>query len=113
MIMRKEFICCLLLMALTGCEPFDLERKAFPICAKPSADIGYSADRLDVTLFLENTVGDIGVVGWDPGDGSGRNRVGPRVTYNYQQAGTYTVTVVIVNSCDDTYKTLRRITVTN
>lgn len=103
----------LLLLTLMSCEPFDLERKVFPVCAKPAAGIGVTADRLDVTFFLENPAGDIGIVGWDPGDGKGVNRVGNRVTYNYAQAGTYTVSLVIVNQCDDKFTASRQITVRN
>jgi PKD repeat protein len=101
------------MLAMTACEPFDLTKKTFPVCAKPSADIGYTAGQLDVTFFLENPQGDIGVAGWDPGDGKGKNRVGARVTYNYDKAGTYTVTLVLANSCDDTFTTTRQITIRN
>jgi PKD repeat protein len=111
--MLKRSIFWLLVLTLTGCEPFDLERKNFPVCAKPSATIGFIIDELDVTFFLENAQGDIGIVGWDPGDGKGVNRIGTRVTYNYQKAGTYTVSIAIGNTCDDTYTTTRQITVSN
>lgn len=108
--MKKYLPLCLLLV-LTACEPFDLERKTFPTCVKPSAEIGVTSDRLDVTFFLNNPQGDIGVAGWDPGDGRGVNRVGNRVTYNYAQPGTYTVTLTLVNPCDDKFTTTTRITV--
>lgn len=111
--MFKRSFFVVLLFALTSCEPFDLERKAFPVCAKPSADIGVTIDQLDVTLFLVNPQGDIGVAGWDPGDGNGKNRVGTRVTYNYAKAGTYTVSLVLANQCDDRFTTTRQITVRN
>ncbi|QJW90794.1 PKD domain-containing protein [Spirosoma taeanense] len=111
--MGKLFIVGIILLALTGCEPYDLERKRFPVCSKPSAEIGVTIDRLDVTFFLFNPQGDITVAGWDPGDGKGKNRVGPRVTYNYEKAGTYIVTLVLVNACDDTFTTTRDITIRN
>ncbi|GAB3019188.1 PKD domain-containing protein [Spirosoma pulveris] len=111
--MLRRFSLLLLVLASVACEPFDLEKKNFPVCAKPSAGIGFTFDRLDVTFFLDNPQGDIGIVGWDPGDGKGKNRVGTRVTYNYEKAGIYTVTLVLVNSCDDTFTTTRQITVTN
>ena len=100
-------------MVLTGCEPFDLTKKNFPACVKPTADIGFTTDRLDVTLFLKDPQGDIGAVGWDPGDSKGKNRVGARVTYNYEKMGTYVVTMVLVNSCDDKFTKTAQITVTN
>jgi PKD repeat protein len=96
-----------------ACEPFDLTRKNFPVCATPSADIGIVADQLDVTFYLDNPQGDIGVVGWDPGDGKGVTRVGTRVTYNYEKAGTYTVSFVIVNACDDRITRTKQLTVRN
>jgi PKD repeat protein len=111
--MRYYCVYCLMLLVLTACEPFDLTKKNFPACIKPMADINYTVDRLDVTLFLDNPQGDIGAVGWDPGDGKGKNRVGARVTYNYEKAGTYTVTMTLVNSCDDKFVKTTQITVTN
>ena len=111
--MRQHLVYCLILLALTACEPFDLTKKNFPACTKPTADIGYTADRLDITLFLTNPQGDIGAVGWDAGDGKNKSRVGARVTYNYDKAGTYTVTMTLVNSCDDKFITTKQITVTN
>lgn len=111
--MLHRSFCCLLLLALTACEPFDLTQKNFPTCIKPTAEIGYTADRLDVTLFLKDQQGDITTVGWDPGDGKGKNRVGTRVTYNYEKAGKYTVSMVLVNACDDKFTKTAEITVTN
>lgn len=111
--MRHRLLYCLLLLVLTACEPFDLTKKNFPACLKPTADIGFTTDRLDITLFLVDPQGDIDVVGWDPGDGKGKNRVGKRVTYNYEKAGTYTVTMVLVNACDDKLTVTKQITVRN
>ncbi|WP_420147142.1 PKD domain-containing protein [Spirosoma sp.] len=109
--MLKRCLCLWILLAVAACESFDLERKNFPTCAKPSAGIGYTAGTLDVTFFLENPQGDIGAVGWDPGDGKGQSRVGTRVTYVYDKAGTYTVSLILGNSCDDKFTTTRQITV--
>lgn len=111
--MRKLVLYLSVWLATMACEPFDLPRKTFPVCDKPTAEVGYTADLLDVTFFLDNPQGDIGVVGWDPGDGKGKNRVGSRVTYNYDKAGTYTIKLVLVNACDDTFTTTRQITVHN
>lgn len=111
--MLKRFSLLLLLVALASCEPFDLAKKNFPVCIKPSAGISYTFDRLDVTFFLDNPQGDIDAVGWDPGDGKGKNRVGKRVTYNYDKAGTYTITLVLANACDDKFTTTKSITVSN
>ncbi|UHG89934.1 PKD domain-containing protein [Spirosoma oryzicola] len=111
--MRTWFIISFLSLTLLSCEPFDLKRKTFPTCAKPSATIGFTADRLDVTLFAENPQGDIGLIGWDFGDNKGVNRVGTRVAYNYEKAGTYVVTMTIANTCDDIFTTTYRITVRN
>ena len=111
--MRQCVVYCLLFTVLTGCEPLDLTKKNFTACVKPTADIGFATDRLDITLFLKDPQGDIGAVGWDPGDSKGKNRVGARVTYNYEKAGTYLVTMVLVNSCDDKFTKTAQITVTN
>lgn len=111
--MLKRSIYLLVLVTMMACEPFDLTKKTFPTCAKPSAGIGYTVGLLDVTFFLDNPQGDIGVVGWNPGDGKGKSRVGSRVTYIYDKAGTYTITLVLANSCDDNFTTTRQITVSN
>ncbi|RYC68113.1 MULTISPECIES: PKD domain-containing protein [Spirosoma] len=111
--MLKRFLFGFVLLGLAACEPFDLERKTFPVCAQPSAEIGVVVDQLDVTFFLDKPTGDITVAGWDPGDGRNIGRVGNRVTYNYAQPGTYTVTLVLVNSCDDKYVRTAQITVRN
>ena len=111
--MLKRCLCLWILLAAVACEPYDLSRKNFPVCAKPSAGIGYTAGTLDVTFFLENPQGDIGAIGWDPGDGKGQGRVGNRVTYSYDKEGTYTVSLVLANSCDDKFTTIRQITVRN
>ncbi|CCH54175.1 PKD domain containing protein [Fibrisoma limi BUZ 3] len=102
-----------MVLALTACEPFNLERKTFPTCVQPRADIGYTADLLDVTFFVENAQGDIGAVGWDFGDGKNRGRVGTRVTYSYDRPGDYTVTIVIANRCNDSFTATKKITVRN
>lgn len=109
--MLIRFLCWLGLVGLMACEPFDLERRTFPTCQKPSADIGATITGRDVTFFLQNPQGDIGTAGWDPGDGSGSARVGTRVTYSYANAGTYTVTLRIINLCDDQFSTTRTLTI--
>lgn len=111
--MLKRSIYLLVLLAMVACEPFDLAKKNFPVCAKPSAKIGYTIGQLDVTFFVDKPQGDIVVAGWDPGDGKGRSRVGTRVTYLYDQPGTYTITLVLVNACDDKFTVTRPITVRN
>lgn len=111
--MRRRFLYLLILLFTVACEPFDLAKKNFPVCVKPSAGIGYTAGQLDVTFFLQNPQGDIGVAGWDPGDGKGVTRVGTRVTYTYDKAGMYTITLVLANSCDDKVTISKQITVQN
>lgn len=111
--MLKRLICLFGLLAMMACEPFDLTKKNFPVCAKPSAEIGYTIGQLDVTFFVDKPQGDIRVAGWDPGDGKGKNRVGTRVTYLYDQPGTYTITLVLANECDDKFTVTRKITVRN
>ena len=111
--MLKWFVYLMLGLSLIACEPFDLTKKSFPVCTKPVANIGYTIGRLDVTFFLDNAQGDIGVVGWDPGDGAGKTRVGTRVTYTYAKPGTYTVVLTIGNACDDKFTTTREIKVSN
>lgn len=111
--MVKRLVLGWLLLGLMACEPFTLDRKTFPVCATPRADIGVTSDRLDVTFYLENPQGDFTIVGWDPGDGKGRNRIGPRVTYNYEQPGTYTITLTLVNGCDDKFTATQQITLYN
>lgn len=109
--MRKYGLYLGMLLVTLACEPFDLPKKNFPVCAKPYAEIGYTTGQLAVTFFLTNPQGDIGAVGWDPGDGKGVRRVGTRVTYTYDKAGTYLVSLVIANTCDDTFTATQQITV--
>lgn len=111
--MRNCYVFFLAVLLLTGCEPYDLERKTFPTCVKPSATIGVSGTGLDLAFFVDNPQGDIGLAGWDFGDNSGINRVGLRVIYNYARSGTYTVRLTLVNPCDDTFTITRQITVSN
>lgn len=111
--MLKRCLYLFILLVAVACEPFELTRKNFPVCAKPSAKIGYTVGTLDVTFFLDNPQGDIGAAGWDPGDGKGITRVGSRVAYVYDKAGRYTVTLTMANSCDDKVTVTQQITVSN
>jgi hypothetical protein len=109
-LMRKLYIFSLLVFScLQACEPFNLERHSFKTCEKPSAAIAYIADDLTVEFFLAEEKGEIGSVGWDLGDG--QNRVGKRFVYGYQKPGTYTVSILIANSCNDVVKVSKQITV--
>jgi PKD repeat protein len=110
--MLQRVIWFLLVALLAGCEPFDLDRKNFPVCTAPKAAIGVSKDRLDVTFFLQDPEGTIDIATWDPGDNKNVIRTGSRVTYNYEKAGMYTVKLVLVNACDDNYTISQEITVT-
>lgn len=92
-----------------ACEPYDLERFDFPKCQPPQAGIDYQQDLLDVQFSLADPSGDVGSVGWDLGDG--RTRVGNPVYHNYARPGTYTITMVIANGCDDVYRTSRTISI--
>ena len=110
--MRKLYVYFLLLTTgLQACEPFNLERKEFQVCEKPSAAIAYETDELTVEFFLNEEKGEIGSVGWDLGDG--QNRVGKRFVYGYKKPGTYTVAIVIANSCNDVFRTSKQIKVGN
>ncbi|RRA97671.1 PKD domain-containing protein [Larkinella rosea] len=110
--MIKVFIALVLIsLCCSACEPFDLDQKNFPICEKPEGSIGFSATKLEVTFYLENQKGDIGAVGWDLGDG--RNRSGTQFTAVYAKAGTYNVTMVLANQCDDKFTISRQVSVTN
>ncbi|MBC8151976.1 MAG: PKD domain-containing protein [Bacteroidetes bacterium] len=66
---------------------------------------------MEVVLFLENKQGDIGAVGWNQGDG--RYKTGERIKIAYNRSGTYTATVILANTCDDSFVTSRIISVTN
>ena len=48
-----------------------------------------------------------------PATAKAKVAVGSRVTYTYDKAGTYTVTLTLANSCDDNFTTTRQITVSN
>ncbi len=101
----------LFLLGSVGCESYNLQRATFPACGKPSATIGVTTDQLEATLFLTDKQGDIGVIGWAMGDG--RNKTGDQVKVAYGKPGTYTVTVILANACDDKFTTSRPITVQN
>lgn len=110
--MIKIFAALILLsLCCTACEPFDLDQKSFPVCTKPEATIGLTVAKLEVTFFLENQKGDIGAVGWDLGDG--RNRAGNQFTVFYDKPGTYNISLVLANECDDKFTASRLVTVTN
>lgn len=94
-----------------GCEPLELSRFEFPKCQTPQAGIAYKQDLLDVELSLVAPTGDIGSVGWDLGDG--RTRVGNPIYHRYAKPGTYTVTIIVANSCDDVFRMSRSIKVSN
>lgn len=94
-----------------SCKSYNLERATFPVCAKPSASINFTGDQLEAILALDNKQGDIGAIGWDLGDG--RHKTGERIKVAYGKPGTYTVTIVLANACDDTFTTARSITITN
>lgn len=108
--MHKRYLFFLLILTgLQACEPYNLERNTFKVCEKPSATIAYIAEGLTVEFYLTGEKGEIGSVGWDLGDG--QNRVGKRFVYGYQKAGTYTVSILMANSCNDLVKTSTQITV--
>lgn len=110
--MRKLFFLFLgISLLVSACEPFNLEKKKFTECGKPLATIGASVFGLQVDFSLENVKGDIGAVGWTMGDG--RSRSGQRFSYIYERPGTYTVTVVIANECDDSFTATKTVTVGN
>ncbi|MFC5411190.1 PKD domain-containing protein [Larkinella bovis] len=110
--MMKVFIALILIcLCCVSCEPFDLDQKNFPVCEKPEGTIGFTATKLEVTFFLENQKGEIGAVGWDLGDG--RNRSGKQFTVLYEKPGTYNVSMVLANQCDDKFTASRLVTVTN
>ncbi|RAK03018.1 PKD domain-containing protein [Larkinella arboricola] len=108
----KVFIALILTsLCFFSCEPFDLDQKSFPVCEKPEGIIGFTVSKLEVTFYLENPKGDIGAVGWDLGDG--RNRSGNQFTVIYQKPGTYNVSMVLANQCDDRYTATQLVTVSN
>jgi hypothetical protein len=94
-----------------ACEPFSLAKQEFAVCGKPLAGIGTVVTKLEVEFFLSSPQGDIGAVGWDLGDKN--NRTGSRFTYRYATPGTYTVTLILGNQCNDTFTASRTVTVTN
>ncbi len=100
---------CFILCLFAACEPYDLRRFDFPKCQAPEAGIRFKQDLLEVEFSLTNPRGDIGSVGWDLGDG--RTRVGNPVYHRYAKPGTYTVSIVIANSCNDVFRTSRTITI--
>lgn len=110
--MHKLYVLFLLLAGcLQACEPFNLKRQEFRACEKPSANIAYEIDELTVEFYLSEEKGEIGSVGWDLGNG--QNRVGKRFVYGYSKPGTYTVAIVVANSCNDVFRTTKQIKVGN
>jgi PKD repeat protein len=98
-------------LVCVACEPFNLAKQDFPVCVKPSAEIGTIVTKLEVEFYLNNPQGEIGATGWDLGDRT--NRTSNRFTYRYAAPGTYTVTLVLGNKCSDSFTTSRTVTVTN
>lgn len=98
---------------LLSCEPFNLERVDFSNCVKPSATVGATLTKLQADLFVDKLTGDINAVNWTFGDGRGLPQSGTRVTYLYDRPGNYTVTMSLINRCNQTFTTTRTITVAN
>ncbi|RYF70635.1 MAG: PKD domain-containing protein [Cytophagaceae bacterium] len=103
----------LLSILLGSCEPFNLERIDFNNCVRPTATVGATITKLQATLFVDKSTGDVNTVTWTFGDGRGLPQTGNRVIYTYDRAGSYTVTMALTNRCNQTYTATRTITVAN
>ena len=101
------------LTLLAGCEPFNLQRLERTACVAPSANVGASVARLQADLFADRPTGDVSTISWTFGDGRGLPQQGSRVTYLYDRAGSYTVTMTLTNRCKQVFTANRTITVAN
>ncbi|WP_138991650.1 LamG-like jellyroll fold domain-containing protein [Larkinella sp. C7] len=98
---------------LFGCEGWDFERKSFQSCAKPSAQISFTAEKLRVTYKLVDIQGDFTTVSWNFGAGNPVTSSEREQTFTYSGAGTYTVNAELKNPCGDTYKATLTAQITN
>ncbi len=103
----------LLLLLLCGCEPVNLVRIDFTNCVPPSAAVGATLTQLQAELFIDKPTGDVGTISWAFGDGRGLPQTGERVLYTFDRAGTYTVTMTLVNRCNQTLTVKRTLILTN
>lgn len=91
-----SFLCVFLI----SCEPWNLERKTFPICNQPNAKITLSITNLTVNFALSNLEGPITKILWNFGDGNSSDQIS-NFSYTYKNTGTYTIKVSVFNACDD------------
>ncbi len=102
---------CLLLVSLSGCEPWNLEPRSFPTCDAPAATIATTVDRLNVQFSLANQSGTADAITWNFGDGTTSTVF--TINHGYAQRGTYPVTARITNICGDELLLSASVTVTN
>src|SRR4051812_25611309 len=83
------WLICLCIVLLTGCASDDLPKRNFPQCTLPAAQIGSTAQLLDVNFTLESTTGTIGTVIWDFGDGKQTATTSMATQHTFSIPGTY------------------------
>ncbi|RYE14053.1 MAG: PKD domain-containing protein, partial [Sphingobacteriales bacterium] len=103
----------ILCFSLWACEGWDFERKTFQSCAKPSAKITFTADKLTVNYKLVDIQGDFTTVSWSFGAGNPVTTSEREQTFKYSETGTYTVNAELKNPCGDTYKATLTARITN
>ncbi len=103
----------LLLLVVDGCQ-WNLDTQPFPKCESPTAQVGHSANLLDVTFVLTETTGTTNSVKWEFGDGAVTNTTSFSTSHNYEAPGKYTIRATLTNLCGDTYTTpAKDITISN
>jgi PKD repeat protein len=103
----------LLLMAATGCEPFNLERKNFADCKPPTGSVDATVSRLQVNVALTNPNQEMRSIDWDFGDGRSLPQSGAKAAYLYDRPGTYTIRARLTTICSQTANASRTVTVVN
>lgn len=101
---------------LWACEPWDLPgRKSKRNCEKPSGTIEATIQQRRVDFSIGNSSGTIDKVSWDFGNGTTTETTSLTATQTYAASGTYTVRVVLSNSCGSSYETtiIRSLTVSD
>lgn len=85
-----------------SCDPWNLEKKKFPICNKPEITVSAlpNTNSLNVSFSISNEKGPITRALWNFGDGVTLARLNAG-THSYAAPGTYQVKLQIWNACDE------------
>lgn len=105
------FFSCL---SVLSCRPDDYPKRQFTSCETLATEIGYSTNKLTVSVNLNSLTGTLASIEWDFGDGTAKQTsLNSTQTHTYSKAGTYTITVTLTDKCTKTLVKTATVTVTD